>query len=87
VAAERRPGRLASGALAPKNGDGDGHLEDGFLIVRNMLPAASFDHAVQDTTTPGDEAAVMGAYYPRGTYTTRVRVLLVQERVCERVDS
>jgi hypothetical protein len=55
----------------PKNGDGDGHLNDGLLLVRNMLPAASFHHAVQDTKTPGDEAAVMGAYYPRGTYTTK----------------
>ncbi len=55
----------------PKNGDGAGHLSDGLLIVRNMLPAASFHHAVQDTKTPGDEAAVMGAYYPRGTYTTK----------------
>jgi hypothetical protein len=26
---------------------------------------------IQDTTTPGDEAAVMGPYLPRGTYTTK----------------
>lgn len=57
----------------PKAGDGDGHLNDGLLIVRNMLPAASFHHAVQDTTTPGDEQRVLGAYYPRGTYTTKAK--------------
>ena len=54
----------------PKNGDGAGHAEDGFLLVRNMLPSASFHQAVQNTKTPGDEAAVMGPYLPKGTYTT-----------------
>ena len=55
----------------PANGDGDGHLDDGFLIVRNMLPAKSFTQAVQNTKTPGDEAAVMGPYLPKGSYTTK----------------
>ncbi len=55
----------------PKNGDGDGHLSDGLLVVRNMLPSASFHHAVQDTKVPGDEAKVMGAYLPKGDYTTK----------------
>jgi hypothetical protein len=55
----------------PKNGDGDGHLNDGLLIMRNMLSSPSFHHAVQDTTTPGDERDVLGPYYPKGTYTTK----------------
>ncbi len=55
----------------PKNGDGAGHREDGFLILRNMLPAAGFDQAIQDTKVPGDEAKVMGKYLPRGSYTTK----------------
>lgn len=55
----------------PKNGDGAGHPDDGFLLVRNMLPAPSFAHAVQRTVTPGDEAAVLGPYLPRGSYTTK----------------
>lgn len=55
----------------PAQGDGDGHLNDGLLIVRNMLPSPSFHHAVQGTTAPGDEQAVLGPYYPRGHYTTR----------------
>lgn len=57
----------------PVLGDGDGHLGDGLLIVRNMLPSPSFHHAVQDTTTPGDEQQVLGPYYPRGTYTTKAK--------------
>ncbi len=55
----------------PARGDGDGHLDDGLLIVRNMLPSRGFHHAIQDTTVPGDERAVLGPYYPQGTYTTR----------------
>jgi hypothetical protein len=55
----------------PKNGDGDGHLNDGLLIMRNMLPSPSFHHAIQDTTVPGDEQHVLGPYYPRGQYTTK----------------
>lgn len=55
----------------PKRGDGAGHLNDGLLLVRNMLPAASFRRAVQNTQTPGDEARVMGPYLPQGTYTTK----------------
>jgi hypothetical protein len=54
----------------PADGDGAGHPDDALLIVRNMLPAPSFHHAVQDTTTPGDEAAVMGPYLPTGQYMT-----------------
>jgi hypothetical protein len=55
----------------PAAGDGAGHLDDGLLIVRNMLPSSSFDQAIQNTATPGDEAGVMGPYLPRGTYTTK----------------
>jgi hypothetical protein len=55
----------------PAAGDGAGHLDDGFLIVRNMLPSSKFHRAIQDTTTPGDEAAAMGPYLPKGTYTTK----------------
>lgn len=55
----------------PENGDGAGHFDDGFLIVRNMLPSKSFGQAIQNTTVPGDEASVMGPYLPKGTYTTK----------------
>ena len=56
-------------AMSP-DGDGAGHPDDGYLLMRNMLPSASFHHAVQDTSVPGDEKAVMGAYLPTGTYLT-----------------
>lgn len=55
----------------PKNGDGAGNVKDGLLLVRNMLPASSFSQAIQNTKTPGDEAKVMGAYLPKGSYTTK----------------
>lgn len=63
----------------PENGDGAGHRNDGFLIVRNMLPSASFTQAVQNTKVPGDEAAVMGPYLPKGSYTTKAKF---QKRGC-----
>jgi hypothetical protein len=63
----------------PRDGDGAGHRDDGFLILRNMLPAAGFHRAVQDTKTPGDEAKVMGPYLPGGTYTTKAKF---QKRGC-----
>ncbi len=55
----------------PKNGDGAGHLDDGMLILRNMLPNPDFGSAIQDVTQPGEESAVMGSYLPTGTYTTK----------------
>jgi hypothetical protein len=45
----------------------------GALILRNMLPAAGFHHAVQDApkqATPQLAAQVMGAYYPQAVYCT-----------------
>lgn len=61
----------------PEAGDGRGLFEggtnnetDGFLILRNMLPAPGFTQAVQHTTTPGDEAQVMGEYLPDTAYFT-----------------
>ncbi|CAG4918818.1 hypothetical protein R70241_04685 [Paraburkholderia saeva] len=52
-------------------GDGAGHTDDGLLIMRNMLPAADFTNAIQNTKTPGDESAVIGPYLPDVSYTTK----------------
>lgn len=52
----------------PERGDGAGHLDDNFLILRNMLPSAQFRHAVQNTRVPGDEREVMAEYLPTSTY-------------------
>ena len=54
----------------PAAGDGAGHLTDGLLIIRNMLPAPDFSHAVQAVARPGRERSVMGRYLPTGRYTT-----------------
>ncbi|WP_341258124.1 hypothetical protein [Gordonia malaquae] len=53
--------------LSPR-GDGGGHHNDGYLLLRNMLPSNGFHHAAQNTQVTGDEEAVMGAYLPTSHY-------------------
>ena len=62
----------------PDNGDGfsfaEGRQDDpdgAFLILRNMLPEEGFNQAVQNTSTAGDEAQVMGEYLPKASYMSR----------------
>ena len=55
----------------PVQGDGAGHPDDAFLIVRNTLPAPDFSEAIQNVSKPGDEASVMGPYLPTGEYMSR----------------
>jgi uncharacterized protein YmfQ (DUF2313 family) len=52
-------------------GDGAGRPDYGLLIMRDMLPAASFAQAIQNVQRPGTEAQVMGDYYPRTSYTSK----------------
>jgi hypothetical protein len=40
------------------------------LIMRNQLPSRRFEQAVQRVREPGTEREVMGAYLPRGRYTS-----------------
>ena len=54
----------------PLRGDGAGYPNDLFLGFRNLLPSPSFEHAIQNTKVPGDEAAVMGDYLPTSTCST-----------------
>ncbi|MBL4796578.1 MAG: hypothetical protein JKY50_04120 [Oleispira sp.] len=61
-----------------KDGDGFGIREgrennsgDGLLLVRNMLPSAGFNQAVQNTATPGDERGIMGDFLPTAEYFTK----------------
>jgi len=61
-----------------KDGDGFGiregrenHSGDGMLLVRNMLPSADFNQAVQNTSTPGDERGIMGDFLPTAEYFTK----------------
>jgi hypothetical protein len=65
----------------PPRGDGAGHRDDGLLILRNMLPARGFKHAIQRTRVPGDEPRVMGPYLPRGKYMSKRRF---ESRGCRR---
>ncbi len=44
------------------------HATDGLLIVRNMKPLNGFKQSIQKTKTPGDEKAVLGAFFPTTTY-------------------
>lgn len=49
---------------------GDGYMDPdfGWFQIRNMLPSRSFEHAIQLTSTPGDEKAILGPYLPKLTY-------------------
>ncbi len=47
---------------------GESRLNEALLIVRNMLPKEDFSQAIQNTSTPGDEYAVMGDYLPTTEY-------------------
>ena len=40
------------------------------LIVRNQLPSPGFKRAIQRVQKPGEEREVMGAFLPRGRYTS-----------------
>jgi hypothetical protein len=51
-----------------KTGDGDLDHDFGWFQIRNMLPSRSFKHAIQLTSTPGDEARVVGPYLPKLKY-------------------
>ena len=50
-----------------------GPYPDIFLLYRNMLPANSFSHAVQDVPAGTNPAKSMGAYYPQAYVCTTAR--------------
>ena len=52
-------------------GDGIGNPAGGMLIYRHMLPDANFKHSLFETHIPGDEAQVLGAYYPQAHYMSK----------------
>ncbi|MFD7292473.1 hypothetical protein ACFV9W_04225 [Streptomyces sp. NPDC059897] len=63
----------------PEKGDGAGHVNDGYVLMRNMLPAKSFTHVPQNTRTGDDEKRVMGPYLPEGSHTSAAAF---EERGC-----
>lgn len=60
---------------ADPDGDGAGRKKIGQLLTRNVLPASSFRQSswAVPSPFPADAAKAMGAYYPRGTYTSKQR--------------
>jgi hypothetical protein len=80
---EDRPNNATSDCgvgFIPWSEEGDGfgivdgresNRDDGYLLVRNMLPASDFHQAVHNTSVPGDEAEVMGEFYPKGKHFTK----------------
>jgi hypothetical protein len=52
-------------------GDAAGRPDYGLVIMRNMLPAASFAEAIQRVQKPGTEPQVMRDYFPNSSYTTK----------------
>ncbi len=43
----------------------------GLLMMRIMAPSDDWAEGPQNVTKPGEEESVMGAYYPKGEYTTK----------------
>ena len=58
---------------ADPDGDGAGRTNIGQLLTRNVLPAANFRQSswAVPTPFPADASRTMGAYYPKGTYTSK----------------
>jgi hypothetical protein len=53
-----------------ERGDGTGDPDYALLIMRNMLVSPRFERAIQRVERPTEEAAVMGRFFPRSTYST-----------------
>lgn len=51
-----------------KRGDGGPDPDFGWMQIRTMLPSPTFQGAVQNTKTPGDEKKVLGKYLPSAKY-------------------
>jgi hypothetical protein len=58
---------------------GDPYLD--LLVVRNQLSNPTFAQSIERIEHPGEEEAVLGAYYPRGSYTDKE--LFESESHCE----
>lgn len=55
-----------------EQGDGAGNPNDGFMIYRHMLPSTDFTQAIQNITKVGDEERVLGEYFPKIQYMSRI---------------
>jgi hypothetical protein len=58
---------------ADPDGDGAGREDAALLLTRNVIPSPGFKHSIQRVTSPFNAAAIMGRYYPRGTYMSKAQ--------------
>ena len=60
---------------ADPDGDGAGRRSIGQLLTRNVLPASNYRQSSWSVPSPfpADAAKAMGAYYPKGSYTSKKR--------------
>ena len=65
-------------------GDKEGRSDLDLLTIRNQLSNPSFAQSIEKVQHPGEEEAVMGAYYPHGTYMTRQEF---EARNCSKANS
>lgn len=61
-------------------GDGIGNPDGGFLLFRHMMPAADFKQSLFDTKKLGDEASVLGEYFPDSRYLSKAQF---EQRGCD----
>ncbi len=69
--ADARPGCGVAWMNWGTAGDGEGRPDLDLLMVRNQVSNPTFAQSIAKVEHPGEEEAVMGAYYPHGTYTDK----------------
>lgn len=69
--ANARPGCGVAWMNWGTEGDGEGRPDLDLLMLRNQQSNPTFAQSIANVAHPGEEEAVMGAYYPHGTYTDR----------------
>ncbi len=69
--ANARPGCGVAWMNWGTEGDGEGRPDLDLLMLRDQESNPSFAQSIAKVEHPGEEEAVMGAYYPHGTYTDK----------------
>ena len=69
--AKARPGCGVAWMNWGTEGDGEGRPDLDLLMLRNQESNPTFAQSIAKVEHPGEEEAVMGAYYPHGTYTDK----------------
>ena len=69
--ADARPGCGVAWMNWGTEGDGEGRPDLDLLMLRNQESNPTFAQSIANVEHPGEEEAVMGAYYPHGTYTDK----------------